>query len=686
MKRTLLFISFAICFCILSTVAQAQNQTVANGAATTAVTFPGGGCVYNWVNDTPGIGLAATGTGNIASFTAINTTNKPITATITATPVGFAYMANGSDNTVSVINTTTNVVVATIPVGLHPVHITTSHDGSKVYVANLNSATISVIDAATNTVSATIPVPGSPQGMKISPDGSLLYATTGGNISVISTATYAILKTIATGLYCSDITISPDGSRLYVANVSSNSVSVINAATYTVIATINVGEGPNCLAITPDGSRLYVAAATNIQAGPATSKVCVISTATNSVLAKIQVGTSGTIAVAISPDGNRVYLTSVYAFLSNVVVYVIDATTNTLIATIPINGTYDNGISISPDGSRVYVSNYTSNAVEVINTATNTVIASVAVGNGPSTIGEFVTAGPGCTGSIVTFTIMVEPTITITASGTLQALTTTYGTPSASESFTVSGINTNGGILVTPPAGFEVSTDNLTFGNTVTVGSSGNVVATPVYIRLAAITPVGIYPGNIILSSTGATSVNEAMPAGTVNPAPLTITANNKNKHYGAINPALTITYTGFVNGETPAQLTVQPIITTTALTASLPGKYPITVSGAVSPNYTINYVPGTLIIIPPIDIPNTFTPNGDGINDTWNIKNIENYPGLTLEIYNRYGQLIYRSVGYSKPWDGTFNGMPLPVASYYYILDPKDGSPKLSGAVLIIR
>ncbi|MFL5773259.1 MAG: gliding motility-associated C-terminal domain-containing protein, partial [Flavisolibacter sp.] len=84
--------------------------------------------------------------------------------------------------------------------------------------------------------------------------------------------------------------------------------------------------------------------------------------------------------------------------------------------------------------------------------------------------------------------------------------------------------------------------------------------------------------------------------------------------------------------------------------------------------------------------IPNTFSPNGDGIHDKWEIKYLESYPGATVEIYNRYGQLIFQSTGYSKPWDGTFRGSPLPAGTYYYIINPKNGRKQMAGFVDIIR
>lgn len=84
--------------------------------------------------------------------------------------------------------------------------------------------------------------------------------------------------------------------------------------------------------------------------------------------------------------------------------------------------------------------------------------------------------------------------------------------------------------------------------------------------------------------------------------------------------------------------------------------------------------------------IPNAFTPNGDGINDTWIILFLDSYPGCSVDVFNRYGQKVFQSTGYPKPWDGTMNGSPLPVGTYYWIVNPRNGRPVEKGAVTIIR
>jgi gliding motility-associated-like protein len=90
-------------------------------------------------------------------------------------------------------------------------------------------------------------------------------------------------------------------------------------------------------------------------------------------------------------------------------------------------------------------------------------------------------------------------------------------------------------------------------------------------------------------------------------------------------------------------------------------------------------------VLLKPI-IPNTFTPNGDGYNDRWEIRSLDSYPGCVVEVYNTAGQLVFRSVGYNQPWDGTMNGKPLPAGTYYYVIDAKNGRSKVAGYVTLIK
>ena len=109
--------------------------------------------------------------------------------------------------------------------------------------------------------------------------------------------------------------------------------------------------------------------------------------------------------------------------------------------------------------------------------------------------------------------------------------------------------------------------------------------------------------GTYTTTAKGAVDANYTISyvAGTlsVTPAALTITASSVSKVYGAALPALTASYSGFVNGDTSASLTTQPTLSTTATASSAVGTYTTTAKGAVDANYSISYVAGTLSITP---------------------------------------------------------------------------------------
>ncbi|WP_051189469.1 gliding motility-associated C-terminal domain-containing protein [Daejeonella oryzae] len=84
--------------------------------------------------------------------------------------------------------------------------------------------------------------------------------------------------------------------------------------------------------------------------------------------------------------------------------------------------------------------------------------------------------------------------------------------------------------------------------------------------------------------------------------------------------------------------------------------------------------------------IPNAFSPNADMVNDRWKIVALNSYPESRIHVFNRYGNTVFKSVGYGQEWDGNFDGKPLPSGVYYYTIDLRTGSPVLTGSVLIVR
>ena len=157
---------------------------------------------------------------------------------------------------------------------------------------------------------------------------------------------------------------------------------------------------------------------------------------------------------------------------------------------------------------------YTSTSALALNSGT----IKDAVGNDAS----LTLSSPGTANSLgANSNIIINTTPSISTSGTLSAFTTCAGTASSSQSFTVSGGNLGANLVVTAPAGFEVSTTSGSgYGSSVSLTPSSNVVAsTPIYARLTT-SATGTPSGNIAVTSTGATTKNVAA-SGTVNALPV---------------------------------------------------------------------------------------------------------------------------------------------------------------------
>jgi hypothetical protein len=224
-----------------------------------------------------------------------------------------------------------------------------------------------------------------------------------------------------------------------------------------------------------------------------------------------------------------------------------------------------------------------------------------------------------------------NPTLTFSYSGfvngeTSSVLTTApvittsanVGSPVATYPITISGgaaanylITYTAGVLTVSPAALSITADNksrsygvanppltVTYRGFVNNDNELSLLTPPVTVTTATTnSPLGNYP----ITVSGASSNNYAITyvAGTltIGQSILTITADNKSKNFSDPNPPLTISYNGFTNGDSQTSLTSQPVISTTATALSPVGSYPINVSGATSPNYTIVYSQGNLVI-----------------------------------------------------------------------------------------
>jgi DNA-binding beta-propeller fold protein YncE len=368
-----------------------------------------------------------------------------------ALAASFAYVGDGGGGNINVIDSdpaspTFNTVVATIPNTPLSEDIAITPDGSRGYVIN-GDGTVSVLDtnpasSTFNTVVATVTPPSGPPGfglataMAITPNGSRAYTgsrwdpMTGNAFdSVIDTvptsATYnTVVATIGTGFHESThaIAITPDGSRAYMTGEATctingitgpcaNAVEVVDTATNGLSHFFTPGFGPSGIAITPDGTRAYVRDGAIGQINDPT-QLDVVDLSTNTVVATIPLpgpalglqGFGGPLGLAITPDGNHAYVSA--SNQTQGLVVVVDTnpaspTYNTLVATIVLGlstSAQPNGITITPNGTFAYVGVAVSSAVDVIATATNTVVATIPLAAGSTPTAVAITPAPAFSG------------------------------------------------------------------------------------------------------------------------------------------------------------------------------------------------------------------------------------------------------------------------------------------------
>jgi len=316
-----------------------------------------------------------------------------LTVASAAVAAPFAYVSNFGSGTVSVVDSASNTVVATVTVGAMPWGVAVNPKAPRAYVANAGDNSVTVIDTVSNTVVATIPNVGPmPTGIAVSADGTRVYvANADGTIAVIDAGPNTLLAPLVTSGALEGLAVA--GSSVYVTDAVSSGVLAVDTTTGIVTP---IGLKSTVFGIAADtsvtsGARVYVANGDfdgNLE-------VSVIDTATNNVVA-VTVGTAGSdsgsdpAGIAVSPTGSHVYVT----ILREDKVKVIDTTNYTVVATVqlPANSR-PYGVAVDPTGARVFVGNSDSGgvgSVSVIDTATNTAGAAVAVGVSPLVFGTFV--------------------------------------------------------------------------------------------------------------------------------------------------------------------------------------------------------------------------------------------------------------------------------------------------------
>lgn len=193
---------------------------------------------------------------------------------------------------------------------------------------------------------------------------------------------------------------------------------------------------------------------------------------------------------------------------------------------------------------------------------------------------------------------------------------------------------------------------------------SNTIATTP-----TAIANVGIGTNSFVLTVTNGACTDTAMvilvgnPLPNVDAGPFSAMPIGSSTVIGGNPTSPTATnYVWMPNSDLNNPNSANPVTSTTVTTT-----YTVFITDV---NGCTNWDTVTVYLYPEIIIPNGFSPNGDGKNDYWVIDNIQQFPDNTVEIYNRWGELLYSVKGYKNDFDGKYKGKDLPAGTYYYVIN----------------
>ncbi|MBV8388274.1 MAG: cadherin-like beta sandwich domain-containing protein [Mucilaginibacter sp.] len=682
-----------------SSIATLSNLTISSGILTPA--FASGTTTY---------------TANVTNAT------TSITVTPTSTVPTATVMVNGSP----VASGTSS---GAIPLVVGPNTITvvvTAQDGvtSSTYTITVTRAPSSIATLSNLTLSSGSLTPTFASGT-INYTASVANAIT--SIAVTPTTTDATATVKVNGF----TVISGNASGAINLSVGANTITTVVTAqdgtttdTYTVI----VNRAPSSIA-TLSNLTLSSGSLAPVFASSTTSYTTGVSNATTSITvtptvtdptatvtvngkAVISGSASGAISLAIGPNTVTVVVTAQDGTTKDTYTVVVTRTassTATLSNLTISSGTLAPNFNTSVTSYAVSVPNAVG-SVTVTPTATdaNATItvngATVASGSpsgliplvvGSNVVNVVVTAQDG---TIVTYTITVSRTpatsvvlanLTISSgslapnfSGTVfsyasavanatTSLTVTATTSDPTDAITINGVKTGSG-TPSSPISLNVGANLIT----VVVSAPGGASATYTITVARAGTSI-------------ATLSNLTLSHGTLKPV---FSSGTKNYTADVDYNISSITATA-TTSDANATIKINGVVATNGQPSQvidlLPGFNTITVDVLAQDGITT--VTYTVIVtrnVPQNDVVanNLLTPNGDGKNDTWFIKNIDLFPNNTVTVFDHSGKVLFTRKGYSNDWDGNYNGQPLKEDTYYYVIDLGPGDRKIKGFITVLK
>jgi hypothetical protein len=479
------------------------------------------------------------------------------TATISSGPTGSItfYDSGVSVGSGTISGTTASYTTSTLAVGTHT--ITAGYAGGSGYNAVTSSAITQVVNQATQTI------------------------------------TFGTLPGVTYGV--SPITLGATASSGLAVSYSVTGPATVSGSTLTV-----TGTGSVTVTASQAGNSNY-SAATSVQRTFAVAQAALTVTANNA--SRVYGASNPTFSYTITGYVNG----DTSSVVSGTATETTTATTSSAVGTYPI--TFATESLTATNYTFSYVSGTLTISGGAMQTITFTALSSpVTYGVSPIALSASASSGLAVTFSVVSGPGTISgSTLTITGAGTVVVAANQGGNSNyaAATQVTQSVVVNQATQTITfgtlPGVTYGVSP--ITLGATASSGLTVSYTVTgPATVSGSTLTVTGAGSVTVTASQAGnsnyaaATSVQQSF---TVAQAPLTVTANNASRAYGAANPAFSYTITGYVNGDTSGVVSGTAMETTTATTSSALGTYPITFAteSLSATNYTFSYVGGTLTV-----------------------------------------------------------------------------------------